>query len=77
MARRRSYWTYSIGSFVVWGILLGVATARGGERRQKNNLLLVFGGWTICWVSQTIARVVYPPPRRWLRANSPGGTASS
>ena len=70
MARHRSYWTYSIGSFVVWRILLAVAAARNSEVTRKNNILLVFGGWTICWVSQTIARVVYPSPKRWLRANS-------
>jgi len=27
--------------------------------------LLVFGGFAICCVSTTIARFVYPPPRRW------------
>jgi hypothetical protein len=70
MARHRSYWTYSIGSFVVWGILLAVAAANGSEETRKKNLLLVFGGWTISWISQTIARVVYPPPRRWLQANN-------
>jgi hypothetical protein len=43
------YWTYSIGSFVVWGILLAVAAANGSEETRKKNLLLVFGGWTISW----------------------------
>jgi hypothetical protein len=70
MARHRSYWTYSIGSFAVWGLLLKVAATKGSEETRKNSLLLVFGGWAICWVSQTIARFVYPPPKRWLRANS-------
>jgi len=32
---------------------------------------LVFGGWTIAWVSTTIARYVYPPPKRWFKANPP------
>ena len=27
--------------------------------------LLVFSGFGICWVSATIARYVYPPPKRW------------
>jgi hypothetical protein len=77
MVRHRSYWTYSIGSFVVWGILLRVAGARGSDETSKNNLLLVFGGWTICWVSQSIARVVYPPPKRWLRTNTTTNTTAT
>jgi hypothetical protein len=36
---------------------------RGSEGLQTG--LLVFGGWWICWVSATIARYVYPPPKRW------------
>ena len=39
MARHRSYWTYSIASFLVWGILLEVAAAKGSEETRKNNLL--------------------------------------
>jgi len=27
------------------------------------NVLLVFYGWVIAWVSNTIARAVYQPPR--------------
>jgi hypothetical protein len=69
MTKYRNYWVYSIGCFVVWGILLAVTTAKGNTP-ARNNLLLVFGGWTICWVSASIARVVYPPPKRWLRESS-------
>jgi hypothetical protein len=25
---------------------------------------VVFGGWVIGWLSATIARIVYPPPKR-------------
>jgi len=28
-------------------------------------ILLVFFGFCIGWVSTTIARYVYPPPKRW------------
>jgi hypothetical protein len=27
---------------------------------------MVFGGWWIGWLSATIARAVYPPPKRHL-----------
>ena len=64
MLKRRNYWVYSVGSFLVWGLLLALAAfeAKTGE---FHNILLVFAGWTLCWVSATIARFVYPPPDRW------------
>jgi hypothetical protein len=36
---------------------------RGSEGAQTT--LLVFSGFCIGWVSTTIARYVYPPPKRW------------
>src|SRR5205823_332661 len=38
-------------------------TIGGSERAQT--YLLVFFGFCIGWVSTTIARYVYPPPKRW------------
>jgi hypothetical protein len=65
MLRGRNYWRYSIGSFIAWAIaLLLVRVLRG--RKNAQNTLLVFSGWCICWVSETIARYIYPPPKRWL-----------
>jgi len=58
---RRSYTTYSIACFVVWGVVLAIAAADGSHRLDK--LLPVFGGFCIGWLSATIARFVYPPPR--------------
>ena len=69
MAKYRNYWSYSIGCFVVWAVLLGVVAAKE-NRTTTHNFLLVFGGWTIAWISATIARYVYPPPKRWLKANT-------
>jgi hypothetical protein len=70
MARYRSYWSYSIGCFMVWALLLALVTAKRNDD-ARDNVLLVFAGWTIAWVSTTIARFVYPPPQRWLRARAP------
>jgi hypothetical protein len=69
----RSYTTYSLGVAVVWAIVLAVAAIV--DRHAKFSattfdvLLLVFGGFAIGWVSATIARFVYPPPRKWLHGN--------
>lgn len=64
MLRFRNYWAYSAGLAVVWAIVLTlVFTIRGAAGGQT--LLLVFAGFCIGWVSTTIARYVYPPPKRW------------
>jgi hypothetical protein len=66
---RGNYWNYSIGCFAVWGILLAVVAAKGNGH-TTDKILLIFGGWSIAWVSTTIARFVYPPPKRWLETNA-------
>ena len=64
MLRFRNFWIYSAGLAIVWAIvLLLTLTIRGSESMQR--ILLVFGGYCIGWVSTTIARYVYPPPKRW------------
>ena len=61
--RLNTYTGYSIGAGLVWtAILIAVtATANSGTR---DKVLLVMGGWAIGWLSATIARAVYPPPKR-------------
>jgi hypothetical protein len=59
---RRSYTTYSIACFLVWAvILIVVSLAASGDRRHV--VYYVAGGWLIGWLSATIARSVYPPPK--------------
>ena len=63
--RRRfnTYTGYSIGCAIVWAaILLGVSSWLDAAARHK--IVLVFAGWVIGWLSATIARAVYPPPKR-------------
>lgn len=64
MFRFRNYWIYSAGLAIAWAIVLVlVRTIRGSDAAQS--ALLIFGGFVIGWVSTTIARYVYPPPKRW------------
>ena len=64
MLRFRNYSIYSTGLAIVWAVvLLLTLVIRGTQSAQT--LLLVFFGFCICWVSTTIARYVYPPPKRW------------
>jgi len=61
-SRLRTYTAYSIACAVVWTIILAVVTAVGSQSK-RHTVLLVFLGWAIGWLSATIARAVYPPPK--------------
>ena len=60
----KTYTAYSICCAVVWVIILVVVASVAGKDKA-HAFLLVFGGWWIGWLSATIARAVYPPPRWW------------
>lgn len=60
---RQGYTTYSIGCVIVWTAILGVLAALG-EKKKLRRILPVFGGWWMGWTSATIARSVYPSPKR-------------
>jgi hypothetical protein len=70
MKKYRNYWTYSVGCFLVWGVILVVRAAIGSSSTTRD-VLLVFAGWCIAWISTTIARYVYPPPKRWMQTSTP------
>jgi hypothetical protein len=72
MRKPRNYWAYSISCFLVWGILLAI-TAIKAKNDTFHNVLLAFAGWTLCWVSATIVRFVYPPPKRWRHRSESSG----
>ena len=58
-----TYAAYSTGCAVVWGLILALIALKAG-RNTIHAYLLVFAGWVIGWLSATMARAVYPPPRR-------------
>jgi hypothetical protein len=63
-ARMRTYTAYSIGVGIVWAILLVLASVFASPSK-RHAIFVVFGGFVIGWLSATIARYVYPPPRRY------------
>jgi len=63
MSWRNTYTGYSIGCAIVWTILLAAVSA-AADSATRHTFLLVFGGWWIGWLSATIARAIYPPPKR-------------
>lgn len=60
----RNYWIYSTVLAAVWAIVLSLGFALDGSAVRKV-LLLIRAGYCIGWVATTIARFVYPPPKRW------------
>jgi hypothetical protein len=65
MIRFRNYWIYCAGLAIAWAIVLFLVRMIGGSEKAQTTLF-VFLGFCICWVSATIARYVYPPPKRWM-----------
>jgi hypothetical protein len=61
--RQNSYVTYSLGCAVVWGVILSGA-AVFAPKATFEKILTVCSGWWMGWTSATIARWVYPPPKR-------------
>jgi hypothetical protein len=60
--RLRTYTAYSIGCAVVWAVIVTVTQTQADSQR-RNNVLVGCLGWWAGWLSASIARVVYPPPR--------------
>jgi hypothetical protein len=61
--RFNSYKAYSIGCFIVWGVLL-VIFSLTATSHTFHDVLIGFGGWALGWTSASIARLVYPPPKQ-------------
>ena len=62
MTKFRTYTAYGIACAVAWAVLL-VVVATTASNHTAHTILLVFEGWMIGWVSATVARFVYPPPK--------------
>lgn len=42
-----------------------IAASAGVSSSKRHDILIVFGGFVIGWLSATIARAVYPPPKKY------------
>ena len=64
MLRKKAgtYTGYSISCAIVWAVILTTVFARADDA-LRHTFAVFFGGWAIGWLSASIARVVYPPPK--------------
>ena len=61
MSSFKTYTAYSIGCALTWAVILTVVAVAHPNRLRT--FLLVGAGWLIGWLSATIARSIYPPPK--------------
>jgi hypothetical protein len=64
--RTRSYTAYSIGCVIVWSLILAITRLLADDKRREH-IQIVCAGWWLGWLSATIARYGYPPPKRYRR----------
>ena len=60
--RLNTYAGYSVGCAGVWAAILAIGRRRL-DPETRNMLRLVCSGWWMGWMSATIARIGYPPPK--------------
>ena len=63
-AQTGTYTVYSIAVGIVWAVIL-LLTSVLASPSKFHTILVVFGGFVIGWLSATIARYVYPPPKKY------------
>lgn len=64
----RTYTTYSIGTALVWALVLLVAGVVDSSS-TLHTFWLVSIGFFLGWLSATVARWLYPPPRKSSQPN--------
>lgn len=61
--RMNTYTAYGISFFAAWAVLLAVCAATVPSKTLRYIFAMFFGS-VIGWASATLARVVYPPPKK-------------
>jgi hypothetical protein len=61
--RMNTYTAYAIGFFAAWAVVLAICAATVSSKAMGYILAISLGS-VIGWTSATLARVVYPPPKK-------------
>ena len=62
-ARMNTYTTFSIGTFIAWAVIWAILGATE-KKVTLGYIFAIFFGWCIGGASATIARALYPPPKK-------------
>ena len=65
-----TYTAYSIGVFIVWGVVWAIAAAIV-KKEDLGYVFAIFVGYCIGWFSATVARALYPPPKKVYLTGDP------
>ncbi len=71
---RPNYLGFSIACVIAWAVIW-ILLAALASTTTVHTMGYVFLGWVIGWIAATIARVVYPAPRRTLLTQERRGQA--
>lgn len=70
-ARMNTYTAFSIGTFIAWAVIWAVLGATE-KKVTLGYIFAIFCGWCIGWATATIARALYPPPKKvYLTGDQP------
>jgi hypothetical protein len=58
----QTYVGYSIACALVWVVVLSAVWTQA-DGATRHIFTVFFGGWAIGWLSASIGRLVYPPPK--------------
>ena len=61
--RLNSYIAYSVACGIAWAVVWALVLAFD-PKHTVDHVVWVFLGWLVGWTGATIARLVYPPPKK-------------
>ena len=65
-----TYTAYSIGIFIAWAVVWAIVAATV-KQKDLGYIFAIFVGYCIGWGSATVARAVYPPPKKVYLTGDP------
>jgi hypothetical protein len=69
-ARMNTYTAFSIGTFIAWAVIWAILGATE-KKVTLGYIFAIFFGWCIGWATATIARALYPPPKKVYLTGDP------
>jgi hypothetical protein len=69
-ARMNTYTAFSIGTFIAWAVIWAILGATE-KKVTLGYIFAIFFGWCNGWASATIARALYPPPKKVYLTGGP------
>lgn len=69
-ARMNTYTAFSIGIFIAWAVVWPIVAVTV-KKEDLGYVFAIFVGYCIGWSSATVARALYPPPKKVYLSGGP------